>query len=296
MSVRSILKNIGNAFKAGWNNGNLLKGTAIAGQVAATVGLTGSIFHEMSRSGRCHHHGGCGGYGGGFGGGIDPYFIQNPMNNLGTQFGQQYMSGNSYMLPFMGGNLYTQQSMGGMPYGYLNQIQQQQITLDTQKINYSDAGRVSAEQDKTKGEELQTAIHEMGVEQKGSAKMFDLPSDKSEYKTEISNTAKSYIAKLDTDGDGYVSKTELVKFLGDGYQSLTDELFKQINLYSTDNKIDWKELASFLAAIDANNTEGKHDGTITHDEIYSFTDKLSESPESIKTDVAAKYKGLFGSD
>ena len=102
MSFVSFIKNagssIGNAFKTGYNNGNLAKGMAIGGQALFTAGMTSAMMRDMSRegsvfgSGCCHHSHGYSGFGAYSSLVNDPYLNHNPMAITDTWFGQQYMN------------------------------------------------------------------------------------------------------------------------------------------------------------------------------------------------------------
>ena len=128
MSFRTFMGSIGNAFKTGWNNGNIQKGMAITGMAAFGVGMTANLVHDMKRGGSIFS-GGCGCNSFGFGGnmfgcspfsmggmdmfGSSPFSMMGSMNMFGTgnMFGGGMdMFGGMNMLNGMG-NMY---GMGGM--------------------------------------------------------------------------------------------------------------------------------------------------------------------------------------
>ena len=72
--MTNLFTNIGNAFKKGWNNGNIQKGLKLTGATAFTVGATGAMVHSLNNNksifGGCCHGGGFNSFNsfGGFGG------------------------------------------------------------------------------------------------------------------------------------------------------------------------------------------------------------------------------------
>lgn len=132
MSFRTFMGSIGNAFKTGWNNGNIQKGMAATGMAAFTVGLTGNMIHDMKHGGSIFGSGcGCNSFG--FGGGMNMFgcnsmnmFGSDPFNMMGgmNMFGMNNMFGGGMD---MFGGMGMLNGMGGMfgmnnMYGYNNQM------------------------------------------------------------------------------------------------------------------------------------------------------------------------------
>ena len=131
MSFRTFMGSIGNAFKTGWNNGNIQKGMAITGMAAFGVGMTANLVHDMKRGGSIFS-GGCGcnsfGFGGNmFGcspfsmGGMDMFGGMNMLNGMGNMYGMGGMSNMGSMMAYQWGQMLRLQleSQQGMQSGAL---------------------------------------------------------------------------------------------------------------------------------------------------------------------------------
>lgn len=125
MTFKTFMNSIGNAFKTGWNNGNIQKGMKIAGATAFGVGAIGAMAHEMKNG---SIFGSCCNGGGMFGGcGMNPFGMSMEMNPYGMMgFGMGMspyeMMGAGNMFDSMG-MLNNYNMMGTNPY--LTQIGQQ---------------------------------------------------------------------------------------------------------------------------------------------------------------------------
>lgn len=154
MSFRTFMGSIGNAFKTGWNNGNIQKGMAITGMAAFGVGMTANLVHDMKRGGSIFG-GGCGcnsfGFGGNmfgcspfsmggmdmfgsspfsmmgsmnmfgtgnmFGGGMDTFGGMNMLNGMGNMYGMGGMNNMGNMMAYQWGQqlaMQQQMQMGSM--------------------------------------------------------------------------------------------------------------------------------------------------------------------------------------
>lgn len=134
------------------------------------------------------------------------------------------------------------------------------------------------------------------------------------YKQKALETARGEIALFDIDKDGAISPEEQVKGdvaafekkfgqLDPKDKSKTQEMSLRANLFmdlNKDKKVDDKEYAAFLYAVDANNKSGIANGKITAEE-YMKTSSYVEQPLTTKAgafkgQVRSCYKSLFGFD
>lgn len=242
MSFKTVMNSIGNAFKTGWNNGNIQKGVTITGLTAFSVGMTGSMIHDLKHC-RSIFGGGCGCNSFGFGGGMNTYGY-NPMNMFGFNPMNTFSVGNSYsnmnlfsgmnMLNTLGTNSYNTQLGNMMAYQWgIDLVKQQQAEMSTlyqglnfnsktkelEKLSYSntDAGEVSADVTITKGKAFDEGTTALGTVSDAKTVIIannvtnGRTSDKVNYKTELCEIAKSYAKYIGGD-DGKINLDEYVKY------------------------------------------------------------------------------------
>ncbi len=337
----NFFQKMGNAFKKGWNNGNLQKGISAAGMSAFTVGFTGAIIHDLNNNRGCS----CGGsiWTGMFGQG---YNYPMGMNMLGLNsmymgmmnigFGMNYMGyPTAYTGIMMPGftnmtgmpNMGYMNITGGMdPYTYgkmymqrLNAQNSGNISLDQiAGLNKQDneyAGKWDENQETKTGENFDKGTSAM-IDKDGNAvkgKAIKLSNNESEaqYKSDISNIAKSFAAYIEQNGSGKVDQEltleEYVNYeLSRLPEDATEEekatvkekaqiVFSRMDL-NQDKKADWKEIGATIATFDTN-SDGKQDGKITSKEMEKWSKNLTDYTKSTFSDALIKnYKKLFGSD
>lgn len=116
MTFRTFMNSIGNAFKTGWNNGNIQKGMKITGATAFGVGAIGVMANEMKNMNNSSIFGGCC-YGRGMlgGCGVNP-FAMNPygMSNFGMGMSSYGMMGTGNVFDNMG--MLNNYALGTSPY------------------------------------------------------------------------------------------------------------------------------------------------------------------------------------
>ncbi len=96
MSFRNVKNSIGNAFKTGWQNGNIQKGMSYTGLAAFGVGMTGSMIHDIKHSKSIF-------------GGYMPMCGYNSFGCGNIFGGNSLMYGNMFNTNYMGGmNCYPQ--------------------------------------------------------------------------------------------------------------------------------------------------------------------------------------------
>jgi len=238
---------IGNAFKTGWNNGNLQKGIAATGMAAFGVGMTGAMIHDMKHSSGSIFGGcGCNSFGMGgmnmfgmnnlfgyspfgmggmnmfgmnnmFGGGMDMFGGMSMLNGMGNPYNTQM--GN--MMAFQWGQQMAAnyQSQGMLGTGFYQQQQLQELD----PLEYSnetateDLSSVSTE----KGEAFDTntnALFDENGRVNSDADDVEIASgvtngrkgDKETYKTGVSAVAQSYVKNIGGN-DGYIDEAEFIE-------------------------------------------------------------------------------------
>lgn len=314
--MTNFFTSIGNAFKAGWNNGNIAKGFKAAGMAA----MGGVIINETIKASKHCCRGGSvfNGYLGGgccnsgmysanfgFGGcGLSGNEINNPLNILNTPMTQyssygRYSSNFGMLNSFMGGNDYMNlYSYPANITSFYSNKHKEQVTDTVPHTNNADAGKVTG-QDATAGEEFDKAITAFGTGDSQEATLFTY-SNADEYINNISELGKSYAAFIDQAGnkDGEVTKEEFVaKFVGDPNdpteKAIAELVFDKVD-QNGNEKADWKELASMMATLDQN-SNNKLDGKLSKQEYENWLDKMcSATDTSFATNVQNKYKQLFG--
>ena len=134
------------------------------------------------------------------------------------------------------------------------------------------------------------------------------------YKKKALETADSEIALYDDNHDGMISKEEQVKHDEEDYEkkfgktdvttqnenqkvSLRTNMFMDLN---KDGKVDDKEFAAYLYAMDSNNTNHSANGKITRDELEKtggYTSApLTQEAGTFRGTMRACYKKIFGFD
>lgn len=326
MTFRSVMNSIGNAFKTGWNNGNIAKGVKIAGAAAMTGAIVSAAIDDSKNGRSIFNMGGgcCGGgcYGGGVG--VSPYLINNPMDILNTPMAQ-YTYGNSYggyasnfgmlnSLNSFNNNNYLN------PYSYpiMNMYQQPTPAAQDLTTNAEYAGDIDADQDTEAGAKLDENLNALtkngeAVEGK-SANLVDFSDStdqtklEAEYKTQISELAKSYIANIDKSGNSDKKVTikefvdaQLAKLPEDASEAEKEKAKqKAINAFGLldqngDGKFDWKEAAAMMRTFDRN-SNNKVDGKIQSEDFARYSTALGSGATELKKMFISDYKHLFGDD
>lgn len=328
-SGTSFFNKIGQAFKRGWNNGNLAKGITAAGATAFTVGATGAMIHDLNNNNGC-----CGGsiFSGMFGGGCNYPATMGMlsvslygMNMGGFPMGYTGMMGMT--MPDAGmmyGGVMSSPLTGGMdPYTfgqqYFQQIKAQMPETTTPstntaatKQNNEYAGKWDASQDTTKGQSFETATNGMqdkdGKVVEGKSFTISSASDAEGYRKDVSELAKSYAAHIDnTSGnkDQVLSKEEYIKYeLSKLPEDATDEQKQNIKLaahyafskmdLNQDGKADWKEIAATMATFDTNE-KGKLDGKFDSKDMSKWSEAMTtQSSATFSQTLIKNYKHLFG--
>ena len=129
--------------------------------------------------------------------------------------------------------------------------------------------------------------------------------DAANYNAKVQETAKSYLAHIDTeygDKDGGISleeftKHEMSKLKSDATdsekaqaKSIAQNAFKKMDL-NGDNKLDWKEYSAVLATFDQKFGGTELDGQITSEDYAAWSADLS-NPYSTKFNNAARTNYL----
>lgn len=312
MTIRMFMNNIGQAFKKGIQNGNIAKGLSAVGMTAFGVGMTGAMIHDLN------HNKGCGGsiFGGYFGNNCGC----SPMSGM-NMFGGMNLYGNMYNS--YGFNPYNTQMGNDMAFEWGRQLakeyQAQQAQTQTQfqqpqisKHNNEQAEAVSTDTNKALGEAFDEGTNKLADDDADPVNLLDnvqngRGDDKTTYLKGISNTAKSYIAHIDADGDGYISESEFIKHelasaKGEKELSSAEETklkasmkhaFAQMNLNQDEDGIDWKEMAASITTYDAGGTgDGKLDGKITAKNYSDAQNSITNG--SFGQASWTNYKALFG--
>ncbi len=249
MSFRTFMGSIGNAFKTGWNNGNIQKGMAATGMAAFTVGLTGNMIHDMKHGGSIFGSGcGCNsfGFGGGmnmfgynsmnmfgmnnmFGGGMDMFGGMGMLNGMGGMFGMNNMYGYNNqmgnMMAFQWGQqlaMQQQMQMGAMYpgalglnnglFGNTGEVTDEMLDSIVPRHEYNDEEGVIS--DTTKGQAFDEGTDDLKNKSDAEAVVLSdktLSENKTEYINGLSTTAKSYISSLDSNEDGHISEEEFIE-------------------------------------------------------------------------------------
>lgn len=318
MTFKTFMGSIGNAFKTGWNNGNIQKGISATGMAAFTVGMTGSMIHDMKHSGSIF---GCGCNSFGFGGGMN-MFGCNPMMMGGiNMYSGMNMFGGMSMLNNMGTNPYNTQMGNMMAYqwGYNLALQQRaqnpqlypqysaypQQELDPLDYEHGEAPGIPSGVTTEQGEAFDEAINGNGTVNIVEDITNGRTGDKQTYINKLSTLAQSHTKSIDEYGnnDGKVDFDEYFEKEKEGLQAafpnsseeqlkaFAERVFLQMDL-NGDGNIDWQEMASSIATYDAGGS-----GTGGLDGKISTTDK-SKAQRSLSSGTFgaanwAIYKTLF---
>lgn len=288
MTFRTFMNSIGNAFKTGWNNGNIQKGMKITGATAFGVGAIGAMAHEMKKNNCGSIFGGCC-YGGGMlgGYGVNP-FAMNPygMSPYGMMSAGNVLDSmgvlNNYTNPYLtqagnqwayqwGRNIAIQQSMNQALLGtsnlYNTELTDEQINKFAPERNNQ---RVVADPnaDTKLGDAFVEGIGALNKDKDAEAvKLSDdkfSNDNKAAYVSNLGKVAESYIAKIGNNGtiseDNYINH-EIEKFKEDNPNlelSEQNETFLKNNMklafakldLNRDGEIDKNEMTSALATFD----------------------------------------------
>lgn len=264
--------------------------------------------------------------GGGFGYGIGMnYGIGIPQQMLADPMGFTWLPN-----PM---NLYAQNNAYGnmiaAQYGYSLGLQARaaaaaqtaamQQSQQLQKTTAEYAGDLEENQETQSGKAFNNATNDMGNNE--NAKDFNIidsytdPENKEqcaqEYKTAISNLAKSYAADIDSTGNKNrkVTAEEFANYeLSKLDSNVTDEHKAQakqmaLNAFNKidqngDGLADWKELAATIATFDtttdSKNKEDTKDGTISVTDFTKWSTLLGQQgTNTFDTTVRNSYKQLF---
>lgn len=328
MTFRTFMNSIGNAFKTGWNNGNIQKGMKITGATAFGVGAIGAMAHEMKKNN-------CGSIFGGCCYGVNP-FAMNPygMSPYGMMSAGNVLDSmgvlNNYTNPYLtqagnqwayqwGRNIAIQQSMNQALLGtsnlYNTELTDEQIDKFAPERNNQ---RVVADPN------ADTKLGDAFVEGTGAlnkdkdAEAVKLSDDKfsndnkAGYVSNLGKVAESYIAKIGNNGtiseDNYINH-EIEKFKEDNPNlelSEQNETFLKNNMklafakldLNRDGEIDKNEMTSALATFDTGGrgigSSNAADGKITAAEYKSAQDALRATNTTFATNNWNNYQQLFG--
>lgn len=134
------------------------------------------------------------------------------------------------------------------------------------------------------------------------------------YKQKAIETAKGDIGLFDKDGDGMINPEEQVKRdkaeyekkygkMDAEFSKTVETLSLRANIFmdiDKNGKVDEKEYAAFLYAMDANNDKKIANGKLTREEYTKstsyFEKPLDQEAGTFRGSVRAAYKGLFGFD
>lgn len=332
MSFRTFMNSIGNAFKTGWNNGNIQKGMQVAGATAFGVGAIGAMAHEMKNGsifGGCCH----GGYGMnpfGMSMGMTPYGMMgagNMFDSMGMLNNYSMMGTNPYLTQAgqqwafeWGRNLAMQQSLmpsysGSFSTNFTELTDEQIDKYAPARDNKKVAGDANA--DTKLGDEYEKGTDALRKD-KSKADPVKLSEtkftndDKTDYVTNLSKLAESYIAKVGRDGT--ISEDDYIDQAIEKYKEANPNLelteqneaflrnqmklaFAKLDL-NGDGEIDKNEMTSALATFDAGGkaigTSNSADGKITAAEYDAAQKSLTANNSTFATNNWTNYQQLFG--
>ena len=302
--------NIGNAFQ---KLGSGLMQTATTSYVLrnSTNCCGGSIFGLG---------GGC--FGGGMGFGMPSMFnpMSNPLGigvfsptNMLNTMNTQYGNAMAYQWGFQLAQQAKMNSLAAIQQQNLMQSQQ----LAQQKTDNEYAGDIDKNQDTTKGQEFNKGTHEL-VDEKGNAiddKSYTIstPKDKDEYKKDVSELSKSFLADIDKMGNsnGEISADEFVNYemkqlSSDATAAERNKALEKGQIafskldQNRDNTLDWKEMAAAMATFDSDSSgkaEKDLDGKITSKDYEFWSQSMVDQSSNIfDTAVRKNYNQLFGKE
>ena len=248
----NFFNKIGQAFKRGWNNGNLAKGVTALGATTFTVGMTGAMIHDLNNNSGCCRGGSI--FSGMFGGGCNYPATMGmlggslwgmggmpmgmgmgmPMSFTGMSMGMPgvssmpgatnmgFMGLTGGMDPYAYGQMYMQQIMAQNP-GTTTTGTSTGTVAGVKKQDNEYAGKWEEDQSTEAGSKFDTATNKM-IDKDGNAvdgKEFKLSEEGNnnnieKYKNDLLELAKSYAAHMEQNGKGTVnqelSMQEFVKF------------------------------------------------------------------------------------
>lgn len=288
--------------------------------------VTGIALNSMTHC--CHKNSifgfGCGGgfgYGIGmnYGFGITPQMMADPMGftwlpNPMNMYAQNNTYGNMIAAQYGYSLVLQAKAQAAAQAAAHPQLQQ------LPKTNAEYAGDLDENQETISGKAFDDATTEMSSNEK--AKDFNIinnytdPDNKEkcaeEYKTAVSNLAKSYAADIDSTGnsDRKVTAEEFVNYELEKLDANASEQHKAqakqmaLNAFNKidqngDGYADWKELAATIATFDTNTKslkEGKatKDGTINVSDYTNWSTLLAQQGNNLfDTTVRNNYKQLF---
>lgn len=303
MSFRTIMGNIGNAFKTGFQNGNLAKAFSTIGATATTVGLTGMMIHDMKNS----NSGGC------CGGSIFNGYFSNPYCGMGMMgMGYNNMYGMNSMNTYMGNMMayqYGQQVVqqiaaqqgayaGGAGAAATTTIlTDEQIEAHKPGYNNVDAGAIPAGIDNSDvASGLEDILNNTGDKKIKIGDKYE-KTNKDAYVTKVKELAQGFIRQINSSANNITEDDFITYMQGlystkysaatdaqkDAYNKEFKNLFVQMDL-NGDGHVDWKEMASSLATMDAGGGYNLNnlDGEISQNDFNASL-------------TAAKNGGRFGS-
>lgn len=293
--------------------GNGLTNTAMTG--IALKSMTGccspSIF-PMRR-------GGCCGGGMAYGFGITPQMMADPMGfswlpNPNMYNAQNNAYGN--MLAYQYGLNLAAQSNAQIAANRALYGQQQQL----QKTNTKYAGDLDENQETKTGKAFDNATDQMAENNNSSFNILEAytnPEDKAqcadEYRSAVSNIAKSYAAEIDNSSGNKDRKVTVEEFVKHEMSKLTPDAtdekkaeakaiaqtaFDKIDI-NGDGYADWKELAATVATFDTDTeTNNKpKDATITSSQYAKWSLLMSQqNANEFDTTIRNNYSQLFNTD
>lgn len=323
-------------FKAGfsknWKNGNIANWTSTVGKAAFGIGFTGMVIHDLNKNNNnCSIFGNrcCGGFSN-FGmnswysGGIPYGMMSDPM---GYSWMNQYgMQTDPYLI--QQGNMFAAEAA----IDFTNKLAAQMFKSTPKLINSNGelnedvletiapernnkkADKVAADTDKKAGEAFDKATNKLHdengkINEDADAVVISKDhSDPEDYKNNLSNLSKSYLASIGADRNGgYISKSQFIEHemknsgatddKDKAKQKLASQIaFARIDL-NNDGEIDWKEQAAVFATFDGGGSadkDNKLDGKITAKEYDNAQKKLFAVDKDFSNALWENYKGLFG--
>ncbi len=261
--------------------------------------------------------GGCCGGGMGYGIGVTSQMMADPMGfswlpNPACNYAQNNAYGN--MMAYQYGLNLAAQSNAQIAANRALYGQQQQL----QKTNTKYAGDLDENQETKTGKAFDNATDKMAENDNSSFSILDKYSDPKdekkcadEYRTAVSNIAKSYAAEIDNSSGNKDKKVTVEEFVKHEMSKLnsdaTDEkkaeakaiaqtAFDKIDI-NGDGYADWKELAATVATFDTDNeTNNKPlDATITSGEYKKWSTLMAQQgTNEFDTTIRKTYTQLFG--
>ena len=310
----SFFGKIGQAFKKGWNNGNLAKGITALGATGFTVGLTGAMIHDANNN-RCS----CGNnsiWFGMLGTGLNYRAGMDLLNFSAYQMPGMYpgiTSGNSMLYP----RIMQLDPNWGTKY---MQNWEAEYMKKMQPLTYENpaAEKWAANQSTEAGKQFNqntSALIDNKTKKPIEGNEYTFSTKPENYKDDVSNLAKSFAAYIESKGnttqDQKLTLEEYINYeLSNLPEDATDEEKQKTKVAATnafinmdlngDDSVDWKEVAATIATLDSDN-EGNLDGKIESEQYAQWSTYLASDAQTSKTTrfkqiLQKTYKQLFGSD